>query len=159
MLFRSTAKDVRVEYTLMVPFNSSDPATPSFYARSQDPRNEEEYAVVFTQAAIKDFIGPHEVVGLPIPRGFGSEITFRSRFGMNLHIEWFTEKGSPQKENIFVADIGVMMSGYDMPEVTSLRQRSSGEWEAVTPVKTPEDYEREHREEQRREAIADAESA
>lgn len=147
-----TAKDVRVEYSLMIPSDPSEPATPAFYARSQDPRNAGEYSVVLKQSAVKDSIGPHKVVGLPIPESFrlGSAFTGGRRFGLNLHIEWFTDKGTPKAETLFVADLGVMSSGYLMPLVSSLPSGVLSDWEAVTPLKEPKDFEREYHDAERR---------
>jgi hypothetical protein len=154
---KDPAMNVRVEYSIMLPADPNQDPFPTSYVRSHDPRGTGKYSAVFTQVAVKDAIYPHKVVGLPIPPNMPFSLAGGAkngrRFGLNLHLEWFTAKGTPKDEHLFVEDIGVVFSMYDWPPVESLPWGESPDMEAVTPLKTPEDYQRSYDEETRKNGI------
>lgn len=144
-----TPVNVRVKYSIMIPASPGGEDYPALYIRSQDPRGSGKFVGVFTQIANKESIGPFTVVGLPIPADLpfslsGAADDSARRFGLNLHIEWFTEKGTPQHEMLFEENMIVGYSGYEWPDVRTLSFGESLDMEAVTPIKTPDDLRREY---------------
>ena len=141
------ARGVRVRFWIMTPRHPDDPGILPLGLRSDNAWDMRKFEGIYSHKKSKALMAPGQAAGLPVPPNmlqspYGGAGTGQ-RFGLRLHIEWFTERGTHKTEEMIGEEVGVVFSGYVFPDIEKLSPEHFSDIEdAIDPELTPEDLPR-----------------